>query len=259
MMECDVAIIGGGPAGLMAAVRAAERGRKTLLVDKNRELGMKILLSGGTRCNLTHATDARGIVEAFGSNGRFLYSALAALGPQQVVDLIEAEGVSTKIEADGKVFPMSDRRRRRPQRSAAPSKRSDCTLALAEPVADLARRDAGFQVVTPKQSITALKLVLATGGQSYPSCGTTGDGYRWAAALGHSIVAPHTVLVPLTSHAPWVLALQGITLPDVLVEVIDPVCAGGRKMKECLASRQGRCCLHTLASPDRPCWTSATR
>ena len=105
----DVAIIGGGPAGLMAAARAAERGRKTILLDKNREPGVKILLSGGTRCNLTHATDARGIVEAFGPNGRFLHSALAALGPQQVVDLFEAEGVPTKVEPGGKVFPASDR------------------------------------------------------------------------------------------------------------------------------------------------------
>jgi len=75
---------------------------------------------------------------------------------------------------------------------------------------------------TTQQSITAHKVILATGGQSYPACGTTGDGYRWAAALGHRIVPPHTALVPITSHAPWVLALQGITLPDVSVEVIDP-------------------------------------
>ena len=109
MMRWDVAIIGGGPAGLMAAARAAQRGRKTILLDKNREPGVKILLSGGTRCNLTHATDARGIVEAFGPNGRFLHSALAALGPQQVVDLFEAEGVPTKVEPGGKVFPASDR------------------------------------------------------------------------------------------------------------------------------------------------------
>ncbi len=109
MTHWDVAIIGGGPAGLMAAARAAERGRKTILLDKNREPGVKILLSGGTRCNLTHATDARGIVEAFGPNGRFLHSALAALGPQQVVELFEAEGVPTKVEPGGKVFPASDR------------------------------------------------------------------------------------------------------------------------------------------------------
>ncbi len=106
-MGWDVAIVGGGPAGLMAAYRAAERGRRTILLDKNREPGVKILISGGARCNLTHATDARGIVAAFGPAGRFLHSALAALGPQQVVDWFEAEGVPTKVEAGGKVFPRA--------------------------------------------------------------------------------------------------------------------------------------------------------
>ena len=101
--------MGGGPAGLMAACRAAERGRKTLLLEKRPPAGAKILLSGGTRCNLTHATDRRGIVEAFGAQGRFLHSALAALGPEAVVDLFEAEGVATKVEAGGKVFPRTDR------------------------------------------------------------------------------------------------------------------------------------------------------
>ena len=129
-MDWDVAIIGGGPAGLMAAARAAERGRNTILLDKNREPGVKILLSGGTRCNLTHATDARGIVEAFGSNGCFLHSALAALGPQQVVDLFEAEGVPTKIEPGGKVFPLSDRAADVRAALVRRAKRSGCTLAL---------------------------------------------------------------------------------------------------------------------------------
>jgi predicted Rossmann fold flavoprotein len=230
MTDWDVAIIGGGPAGLMAAARAAERGRKTILLDKNREPGVKILLSGGTRCNLTHATDARGIVEAFGPNGRFLHSALAALGPQQVVELFEAEGVPTKIEPGGKVFPTSDRAADVRDALLRRAERAGCTLAMAEPLVELdypfspgvlAEKNAGFRLLTPQRSIEAEKVILATGGQSYPSCGTTGDGYRWAAALGHRIVPPHTALVPITSHAPWVLALQGITLPDVSVAVID--------------------------------------
>jgi predicted Rossmann fold flavoprotein len=266
-MDWDVAIIGGGPAGLMAAARAAERGRKTILLDKNREPGVKILLSGGTRCNLTHATDARGIVEAFGPAGRFLHSALAALGPQQVVDLFEAEGVPTKIEPGGKVFPISDRASDVRDALVRRVRRSGCTLAAGEPLLDLVQTNAGgnagchahacrghvenadtaphahgkrghgsgFQLITPQRSIDAEKVVLATGGQSYPACGATGDGYRWAAALGHCIVPPHTALVPITSHAPWVLALQGITLPDVTVQVIDPSDATER----CLASRRG--------------------
>jgi len=226
-MHWDVAIIGGGPAGMMAAAQAAQRGRKTILFDKNREPGVKILLAGGTRCNLTHATDAWGIVEAFGPAGRFLHSALAALGPQQVVELFEAEGVPTKVEPGGKVFPASDRAADVRAALLQRMERSGATLAAGEPLVDLVRTDAGFRLVTPKQSVEVKKVVLATGGQSYPACGTTGDGYHWAAALGHRVVPPHTALVPVTSHAPWVRALQGITLPDVVVEVVDGGPSGG--------------------------------
>src|SRR5262245_13044115 len=105
----DVVVIGAGAAGLLAASRAAERGLRTLLLEKNRRPGIKILMSGGTRCNLTHATDNRGIVEAFGQPGKFLHSALAALSVEQTVDLFESEGVATKVEATGKVFPVSNK------------------------------------------------------------------------------------------------------------------------------------------------------
>src|SRR3984957_156689 len=104
-----VVVIGAGAAGLMAAARSAERGRRTLLVEKNKRPGVKILMSGGTRCNITHATDNRGIVEAFGPPGKFLHSALAALSVQQTIDLFEAEGVATKVEETGKIFPVSNK------------------------------------------------------------------------------------------------------------------------------------------------------
>src|SRR5215475_3214194 len=105
----DIAVLGAGAAGLVAAFRAAELGRRVLLLEKNRKPGVKILMSGGTRCNLTHATDNRGIVEAFGPPGRFLHSALAALSVEDTVALFEAEGVATKVEETGKVFPMSNK------------------------------------------------------------------------------------------------------------------------------------------------------
>src|SRR5437588_8586530 len=105
----DITIAGAGAAGLMAAIRAAELGRRVLLLEKNRRPGVKILMSGGTRCNLTHATDNRGIVEAYGPPGRFLYSALAAMSVQDTIDFFEAEGVVTKVEETGKVFPVSNK------------------------------------------------------------------------------------------------------------------------------------------------------
>src|SRR5438105_9914354 len=105
----DLVVIGAGAAGLMAAIRAAARGRRTLLLEKNRKPGVKILMSGGTRCNITHATDNRGIVEAYGPPGRFLHSALAALSVEDTVAFFEAEGVATKVEETGKIFPVSNK------------------------------------------------------------------------------------------------------------------------------------------------------
>ena len=104
----DVVVIGAGAAGLVAAANAATGGGSVLLLEKNRKAGVKILMSGGTRCNITHATDERGIIQAFGKRGKFLHSALASLGPADVVRLIEDQGVSTKVEQTGKVFPVSD-------------------------------------------------------------------------------------------------------------------------------------------------------
>src|SRR5215475_14567361 len=105
----DVIVIGAGAAGLLAAARSAERGRRTLLLEKNRKAGVKILMSGGTRCNITHDCDAAGIIAAFGSAGSFLHSPLAALGPRQLVELFNDECLATKVEPGGKVFPQSDR------------------------------------------------------------------------------------------------------------------------------------------------------
>lgn len=238
-MRYDAAIIGGGPAGLLAAQRAAERGRRTILLEKNREVGVKILISGGTRCNLTHATNARGIVAAFGPNGRFLHSALAALGPDELVDLFAAEGVPTKIEEGGKVFPISDRAADVRDALARRLQQSGCELALGEPLVELQRGGNVFQLTTPRRTIEAANVLLATGGKSYPSCGTTGDGYAWAAALGHTIVEPRPALVPVTSHASWVAELQGIALPDVEVMVIEPADDGAGGKEKCLARRRG--------------------
>ena len=221
MEDWEVIVIGGGAAGLMAASRAAQRGRRTLLLEKKKRPGAKILMSGGSRCNLTHALDARGFVEAFAAHGPFLHSALAALGPEQLVDLIEAEGVATKVEPSGKIFPVSDRADDVLRALLARLGRSGCTLATDEPVQSITPYSGGLRIVTSKRTLPAEAVILTTGGQSYPSSGSTGDGYRWAAELGHSIVPPRPALVPITTHAPWVLGLQGITLSDVCVQVIE--------------------------------------
>src|SRR5437899_283731 len=145
----DIVVVGAGAAGLMAAVRAAELGRRVLLLEKNRRPGVKILMSGGTRCNITHATDERGIVAAYGPPGRFLHSALAAFGIQDTLDFFAAEGVSAKVEETGKVFPVSDRALDVLNALLARLDRSGATLALGEPLRALTPDDGGFALTTP--------------------------------------------------------------------------------------------------------------
>lgn len=220
----DVVVVGAGAAGLVAAERAATRGRKTLLLEKNRRPGVKILMSGGTRCNLTQNTERRGIVKAFGPPGRFLHSALAALGPKELVTLVEDEGVPTKIEETGKIFPQSDRATDILDAFVARLRRSGATLALEEPLSSFERNGECFLLTTPARTITAGRVIVTTGGQSYPGSGTTGDGYEWARRLGHTIVPPRPALTPITTSAAWVQSLSGVTLPDVAIRLLEQGC-----------------------------------
>jgi predicted Rossmann fold flavoprotein len=217
----DVVVVGAGAAGLVAALRAAERGRRTLLLEKNHQPGVKILMSGGTRCNITQVTDNRGIVEAYGPPGRFLHSALAALSVADTIALFEAEGVATKVEETGKVFPVSNKAGDVLAALLRRLERSGARLVLGEPLVELHQAAEVFAVTTSQRVRAAAKVVLTTGGQSYPGSGTTGDGYRIAGQLGHTIVPPRPALVPLTVAAPWVTELRGITLPDVRVRILD--------------------------------------
>lgn len=221
MNKTEIAVLGAGAAGFFVASRAAERGRGVVLLEKNRKPGTKILMSGGTRCNLTQATDRRGIVEAFGRQGRFLHSALAVLGPDELVSLFDAEGVPTKVEPTGKVFPVSNRAVDVVEALKRILQRSGAKMLLETPVQEIERAGEGFVMRTPSGEITAEKIVLTTGGQSYPGCGTTGDGFVWAKLLGHKIVPPRPALVPLLSDAAWVHELSGVTVPDVGVRIVE--------------------------------------
>jgi predicted Rossmann fold flavoprotein len=237
-MMWDVVVVGAGAAGLVAAERAASRGLRTLLLEKNRKPGVKILISGGTRCNLTHATDARGIVTAYGSPGRFLHSALAKLGPQDLVALVEAEGVATKIEPDtGKVFPASDRALDVANAFVGRLRRTDADLALGEALLDVERTEYGFRLDTSQRALETKRLVITTGGQSYPGCGTTGDGYRFATKLGHGLIPPRPALVPVTISTSWVQELAGVTIPDTVLRVIAPTSDGTKP--QVLDTRRG--------------------
>jgi predicted Rossmann fold flavoprotein len=217
----DVVVIGAGAAGLMAAISAAERGKRTLVLEKNRKAGVKILMSGGTRCNITHATDNRGIVAAYGPPGRFLHSALAALSVDDTIAFFEAEGVPTKVEETGKVFPVSNRATDVLAALLRRVERSGAVLAPGEAVVDVRRAERGLTVQTSVCPYSAASVILTTGGQSYPGSGTTGDGYRLLALFGHTIVTPRPALVPIAVAVAWVADLRGITVPDTSVRVVE--------------------------------------
>ena len=217
----DVVVIGAGAAGLMAGLRAGERGRRTLVLEKNRRPGVKILMSGGARCNITQSTDNRGIVAAFGPQGKFLHGPLAALSVEDTIAFFEGEGVPTKREETGKIFPVSNKASDVLAALLQRLERSGAQLALNQGVTDLTTDGKRFTMVTPGRSVQAGRVILTTGGQSYPGSGATGDGYRFAARLGHTIVTPRPALAPLTVNTSWVASLRGITLPDVAITVWD--------------------------------------
>jgi predicted Rossmann fold flavoprotein len=219
----DAIIVGGGAAGLWGAGTAAQRGKKVLVLEKNNKAGVKILMSGGTRCNITHHADSRKIAEAFGKQGRVLLSVLKRLSPEDVVREFESEGVQTKVEETGKVFPVSDRAIdvrdavvRRLARHGA-ELLCGCAVDSVDPDAT----GAGFRILATVQGrqlqVHSKTVLITTGGLSYSGCGTTGDGYAWLKNMGHSITPLRPALTPLTSPESRVHELSGLTLEDVLV------------------------------------------
>lgn len=241
--EFDAAILGAGAAGLMAAIRASERGRSVVLLEKNRKPGVKILISGGTRCNLTNARGmrnlhvvsgaiderydrreargARSIQVAFGANGAFLGPSLRAFPVETTIEFFEREGVATYVEGNGKVFPASNRAvdvlaalTGRLARSAS-ILRTNCPCRGVEAV------PGGFEIATPMGVVTARRVIVAVGGLSYPGCGTVGDGFEIARRFGHRIVEPRPALVPLRVEQSWAGELSGLTLPDARASVVD--------------------------------------
>ena len=211
----DVIVVGAGAAGLLAGISAGKSGAKTLVLEKNRKPGVKILMSGGTRCNITHNTDNRGIVKAFGNNGKFLHSPLAAFSVDETIRFFNQAGVATKIEPTGKIFPVSNKALDVLDALLNQLKNENATLLLETPVLDIDPTEDGFLLKTNLQTFNAKKIILTTGGLSFPGCGTTGDGYKFAMKFGHTIKETQPALAPLKTDARWVHELSGVTIPDV--------------------------------------------
>ncbi|MEM8733835.1 MAG: aminoacetone oxidase family FAD-binding enzyme, partial [Planctomycetota bacterium] len=224
----DVIVVGGGAAGLWAAGTAAERGLNVRLVEKNRKLGVKILMSGGTRCNVTHHCEVRGILDAFGrEQGRFLKHSVHQLTPASVVAMFDSLGVPTKVEETGKVFPVSNRAIDVRDALVRRAESAGVTLQSGTAVIDIDRESDGWSVhladssreQLPAETIRSRQLLICCGGLSYPGCGTTGDGYAWAQKFGHTLVSTAPALTPLVCSEPWVHELSGLTLPDASARI----------------------------------------
>lgn len=222
-MDGDLLVIGAGAGGLWAAAAAARLGLRVVLVEKTSRAGTKILASGGNRCNLTTTLGADAAARLFGDAERFLQPAMRALPPSAVVDRFHALGVPTVTEPHlEKVFPASQRAIDVRDALLEDALRAGVTLLRERPVRGVQPIDGGWRVLTDPGVLRAPAVLLATGGQSYPATGTTGDGWAWLRALGLPIVPPVPALVPVRSPEPWVKELTGISVQDVEVRLHDP-------------------------------------
>lgn len=216
----DVIVIGGGPAGMMAAGVAASRGLSVLLLEKNATLGKKLLITGGGRCNVTNAEpDLRTLLGRYTGSTQFLFSTFAQFDNIATLDFFHKRNMPTKTEENGRVFPVSD--------SAASvlavltkylhdGKVTVRTGAVVQGITHTASHISGVKLATG-EIIEAPSYILATGGLSRPETGSTGDGFAWLKNLGHTVYAPNPSLVPITLHDTWIRTVSGVSLPSVKV------------------------------------------
>ena len=230
MERFDTIVIGGGPAGLMAAGQAAAVGERVLLVEKNASLGEKLLLAGKRRCNITNAEpDVTAFLSRYGENGRFLHSAFSRLGPSQTVAFFNALGIRTVTERGGRVFPAEGGGQRVLDALLILCKKGGVRILRESPVRSLKLRGGRVErIVTAIEELEADRYIVTTGGKSYPKTGSTGDGYRFAAQAGHTVVEPTPALVPVKTHETWVKLARGYNLRNVRLSVL----LNGEKIEE---------------------------
>jgi predicted Rossmann fold flavoprotein len=218
----DVAVIGGGPAGLMAAGRIAEQntGKKirVVLLEKNPSLGVKLLITGGGRCNVTNAqSDVRKFLSKYKDSDKFLFSAFSQFAIQDTLDFFNKKGMPTKIEAENRVFPVSDSAQSVWNVLVEYCKQGSVEIKTNAQVVGFEKEGSkitGLKLKN-KETIRAQKYILATGGTSRPETGSTGDGFVWLKELGHTVIPSNEALVPIALKDSWIKTLSGVTLQDI--------------------------------------------
>ncbi len=218
-MKADGIVIGGGPAGMFAAITAAEQGKKVLLLEKNHRLGKKLLITGKGRCNVTNNCSGQEVLQNTPRNGRFLFSAMAAFPPEKTYAFFESHGCPLKVERGNRVFPVSDCAQSVLDCLQNELRRLHVTVSEERVTEILTAEGRVTGVRTDRGSHEAGWVILATGGVSYPATGSTGDGYRMAEALGHTIVPQEGSLVPLEAEEDC-KQMQGLSLRNVGVKLL---------------------------------------
>ncbi|MES3004813.1 MAG: aminoacetone oxidase family FAD-binding enzyme [Patescibacteria group bacterium] len=219
----DVIVIGGGPAGMMSAGRAASLGVKVLLLEKNASLGKKLLITGGGRCNLTNnEPDVRKFLSKFKDADKFLFSTFSQFAVPDTLDFFHSHDMETKEEVLGRVFPVSNSARSVWDVMLSYLKQNNVTVASNLAVESIETENGLVTGVKTKDGkvINAKSVILATGGKSRPETGSTGDGFKWLKSLGHTVTEPSASLVPIKIKNEWVKKLQGVSVLDVKVTVI---------------------------------------
>ena len=217
----DGIVIGGGPAGMLASIIAAQQGNKVLLLERNERLGKKLLITGKGRCNVTNACSAQEVLQNTPRNGRFLYSAMEAFPPAAIMDFLEGYGCKLKVERGNRVFPVTDKSSSVLECLRNVMHRSGVEVMTARVQEIMSDENGVTGVRVPKQIIPAKWVILATGGVSYPTTGSTGDGYEMCRSLGHTIVEPEGSLVPLDCSGHDCQDMQGLSLRNVGVKLLN--------------------------------------
>ncbi|MEG2378366.1 MAG: aminoacetone oxidase family FAD-binding enzyme, partial [Clostridia bacterium] len=220
-MNNDVVVIGGGAAGMFAAINAARAGHSVTLLEKNSQLGKKLNITGKGRCNLTNNCDFDTLMANIPKNSRFLYSAFSKFSPQDVMRFFEELGVELKTERGARVFPMSDQAREITEALRAELSGVDVLVKCTAARHILTKEGRVIGVACDTGEIQCNSVILATGGVSYPTTGSTGDGYRMASELGHSILPLEASLVPLVADTETCVKLQGLTLKNIVLSVFN--------------------------------------
>ena len=230
MKQYDVIVIGGGPAGLFAAGFAARQGARVLLLEKNRQCGAKILITGKGRCNVTHdEQDPRKFAEHFGPNGRALLTALYAFGVAEIMEFFADREVPLKVERGGRIFPKSGLAEDVQQALIAFARGEGVEIHTGCEVTGLLVDDVRVQEIeTSDGSFSAGNVILATGGLSYSETGCTGDGYAWAKDCGHRLVKPEPALMPVKLREHWTSEVSRFNLKNVRVTL----CVDDKKVDE---------------------------